>query len=149
MRRSFSFEFDEPLGWRTFTEGGRLVFQGPNGEELIVSGASVGGSGSASDYEGIKQALHASTLLALKRAVDTPELVVEKALSRWKTAGGLDVWSMEARSADGEVLLLQAAILSDTGTLVVTLEAAPIEANRNYFYQFCNQIRVVDEGVSA
>lgn len=73
MKLGFSFEFEEPRGWEEFSEQGRVVFHGPSGEKLIVSGSIVTGSGDSADFLVIREQLLSNALAAMRYAVDLPE----------------------------------------------------------------------------
>jgi hypothetical protein len=141
MKRAFAFEFDPPDRWQESQDGSRLIFHGPDNEELIVSGAAISGSGEAADYETVKRRLHDNAITAMKRAVDTPELIVDSPLREISAVEGVKLWTIESRSTDGQVVFLQGAVLSDIGALLVTLEAPPNDSERALFRDFLRRVR--------
>jgi hypothetical protein len=139
--QSFSFELEPPEGWDRFQDGTRTICQGPKNEELIISGASVAGSGSVRDLEEIRRAVHANAVTAMARAVETPDLIVEWPIADGSTSTGVPYRLLVARSKDGEVMFLQAAVLGDVGALLLTLEAPPSAEGEAVFRQLVANVR--------
>jgi hypothetical protein len=121
-----------------------MVFQGPNKEEMIVSGAVMEGADTADVYRATKNALHANAISAMKRAANIPELILDAPLRQATTAGGLPYWTVGSHSTDGEVSFLQAAVLSDDGALLVTFESPLSDQAVHVFDQFVQAVRSVD-----
>ena len=143
MKRGFSFEFQEPLGWEEFSEPGRVVFHGPTGEELIVSGSIVTGSGNSADFSAIREQLVANAIAAMRYAVDLPDLVTTTVTNEKSTANGLRRWDLVAKTADGQIEFYQSTVEGPDGVLLVSLEASPDVNPGKHFEEFVSQIRPV------
>ena len=136
MKQGFAFEFEPPAGWREFADHGRMVFQSPEGEELIISGAVVDGEGTQETHGQIRSKLLQNSIASMKHAVDVPELHVTRALEKSTTVSTLSHWRIDAETSDKRVLFLQAVVESDRGALLVTFEAPHSETARANFERF-------------
>jgi len=141
MKRGFSFEFEPPSGWTEFEEGGRLVFHGPIGEELILSGWNVAGSATAQDISRTRERLVANAIASMERALETPDVEVAVPLHQGRTCGGLRRWTVQARTKDDRSQFFQSAIEGEQGVLLVTLEAPPSPHLSALFETFVSEIR--------
>jgi len=121
--------------------GRRLVFQSQHGDELIVSGWSIVGSGKVQALNDAVAQLRSNALTAVQHAVDFPDLRVLAPLHEDRTSAGLKCWKIDAQSTDGAILFLQAVVESESGVLLITYETAPNDSSREWFRSFVDSVR--------
>src|ERR1044071_7572757 len=119
----FAFEFEPPGGWVEFRDGARLVFQGPGGEELIVSGYVVEGAGMGPDLDGARRRLFEGAVRSAEDAASHPELAVTAPLSRDERVTDCECWRLGARTHDGQTLFEEAIFVGERAVLLVTFES--------------------------
>jgi hypothetical protein len=136
IKRGFRFEFEIPDDWAESREGTRFIFRGPTGEELIVSGALIEGSGNDDQMSSAMSRLVDNAMKSVARAAAHPELVVIKDLRRDEgaVASGFDCWTLHSQTKSGEVQFSQAVISNRYAVLLVTYEA-PNDPDQLRFYR--------------
>ena len=137
----FSFEFEPPLGWREFEKSGRLVFHGPAEEELILSGWTLTGSGTAEDTSRVRSQLVANAIASMEHALELPDVEVTIPLHEERTNAGLRRWTVEAVTEDSRTQFFQSAIEGEHGVLLVTLEAPASPHLSAMFNSFASKVR--------
>lgn len=145
LRRGSLFEFEAPDNWEEWREGGRYIYRGPGGEEMIVSGGAAQGSGSQAERALLREQLLNDASRAVREAAAHPDLVTVKDLARDEGASGEECWAMVSETKDRLTLFCQAAVVADLGTLLVTLEAPKSVEAIEAFRRFLKSVRRVGE----
>jgi hypothetical protein len=141
--RGFRFEFDVPDDWEANRDGPRFVFHGRAGEELIVSGAILEGSGAPQQITATHDALVKNVMTAMSAAADHPDLVTVKPLreDEGAVARPLRSWTVHSQSRSGDVQFSQAAISDGMSVLLVTFEAPNVPDCLSVYRQLLKGIR--------
>ncbi len=134
------FKFSQPSGWSCVSDKGRHIFHSPNREELIVSGASIQGTGETSESEEMVAKLFQNAEMAARKAASHPALVVQKEFCRDERLKNADIWTLLCETVEGDVLFYQAVVRNSRGVLIVTFEAANKEVARDQFDKFLRSI---------
>jgi hypothetical protein len=137
------FQFTAPAGWRQFQEGGRQIFQGPNREELIVSGGVIDGAGQMAELASIQERLFKNAEISVKMAAADPALKVTRAFQEETRTGGLECWSLQAETLEGDTLFYQAVFRTARGVLLSTLEAPNTASVKRTFEEFVRSVEVI------
>ena len=137
------FGFKEPDGWAQFREGERWVFQGPKGEELIVSGVLTLGEGSADERTRAQESSFRAAMDAALRTATDPALMLRHGPIRELQTPPLEVWSIDAVTRDGDRRFLQAVARAPGGVMLVTLECAECPGAYGVFRSFIESIHLV------
>lgn len=139
-----TFSFDIPDGWQTFTEGSRLIAQGSEGEELILSSFAVRASATAApaELDNVMEELIVNAKAAAEKAASHPDLVITKPLDRDVDAGGaFPCWTLHSESRAQDVFFAQAVIRGARAVMLLTFEA-PYSARRaSQFAAFLSTLR--------
>jgi hypothetical protein len=85
--------FTTPDGWTESTEGSRLVLQGPNREELIISGMLITGNGQAEESTHLKRVLFERTVEVVKKTAAHPDLRIIQDLKSDPRVSEFDCWT--------------------------------------------------------
>ena len=119
------FTYTPPAGWTEFRDGNRRVHQGPNGEELIVSGSFVSPKEDAAGHvdENAQQALLSVGLEAALAGVADPELNVCVPLAREDGICPFPVWITIAETENHDTVFCVAVVSQADAVLFVTFEA--------------------------
>jgi hypothetical protein len=134
-----SFAFELPSGWTYFAEGARLVCQGPDDEELIVSVTTVKNArGEVGDVH-IDQ-VFANAIDAMRTMLADPELVVIRDLAN-EPSSSVACFLAVAETADGSTLLTQLAFRSVAAVLFATLETAHAPSHMELVRSFVLSVR--------
>lgn len=141
LKIGLAFEFEVPDGWMEFTKGNSHVFQGPNTEELIVSGTRIEGVGSDAELEAIRHRILQNALESVKQAASHPELEVTRSLERDEKVRHLEYWSLTSQTADRGTLFLESVFLAERGLLLVTFEAPNTITSTALYDRFIQSVR--------
>lgn len=121
---SFSFEF--PENWRRFKDGVRLVAQGPQGEELILSSWLVKGPDGAGPAEGdrLVEGLFRNARRSAEKTAADPELKITQPFARDLDAGGVfPCWTLLSETVVQDIFFGEAVIRGRRAVMLVTFEA--------------------------
>ena len=144
-KQGFSFEFDPPAWTETGTEH-RLVFRGPNGEELIISGSVIEGIGEF--VEEVRSRIIENAVKAASKAASHPELRIDRPVApaphRAGPGAALSFWTGKALTHDASTMFAQAVVAGKRGVLLITLEAANTAQSESVYEQFFETIRPVE-----
>jgi hypothetical protein len=143
LQRGFRFEFEVPDDWEASRDGSRFVFRGLGGEEFIVSGAILEGSGTGAEIASMHNALLKNATAAMARTANHPDLVTVKPLREddGVVASPLRAWTVHSQTTTGEVLFSQAAISNGMGVLLVTFEAPNVPEALSRYRRLLKGIR--------
>src|SRR3989442_1381670 len=94
--------FTGPSDWTEFREGSRIVYHGPNREELIVSGSLITGEGPGEELEHWKRVLFERTVEMVKRTAADPDLRITRDLASDPRVSEFECWTMRTETAQGE-----------------------------------------------
>jgi hypothetical protein len=138
MRRSSdSFSFELPDHWAEVEGGGRLCFQGPRGEALIISSTRVQGDAGSAGLIDKQRAIVGQSfdnaLRAMQSAAADPALVIERNLARDDRVTGVECWTLLAHASDEPAAFLQAACRGENSVLFLTLEGPDDDVTRSEF----------------
>lgn len=95
-------EFELP-DWKHFLERSRLVFQGPGGEELIISGGSVIGN----HVPAVADAVFRNAIQAARNAAAHPDLVITEDFGQDPTVVQTEIWTLRSETRDGTAFSLK------------------------------------------
>jgi hypothetical protein len=142
-KQGFAFEFELPDDWIDDSGDGRqVVAHGSHDEELIVSGSVVSGPDSPGSFAAVRDAVLKNAFRATEGAADVPELKITQALNKEEdAAAGLQCWTLQAQTTDGEVLFLQAVIASDIAVMIATIEGPNQKSTLDAFRTFLKGVR--------
>jgi hypothetical protein len=129
--------FAAPGGWSERRQGSRLIFEGPEGEVLQVSGSAVPQGATDEALSGlvenglatIREAAADADLaevMPLQRVLDTPQLM------RWETA---------ATSDGGAAVFAQALVATPRGVLLATIYGAADPTTLSTFGEVLASVR--------
>jgi hypothetical protein len=137
----FAFEFEPPGRWVEFRDGARFVFQGPGGEELIVSGYVIEGSGAGPDLAGVRRRLFEGAVSSAEDAASHPELEVTAPLNHDERITNCECWRLSARTLDRETLFEEAIFVGERAVLLVTFESPNNEEAEAGYTRFLRTVR--------
>jgi len=143
MKIGSHFQFEPPSGWAETRDGGRLIFRGPAGEELIVSSWVINGLMDDSDFGRAEDRLLERGLAVVQQALRNPELVTIKPLSNVPALCSLPCWYAISHSSDSTLYFYQAVVRTSGATMLVTLESPPVPESFRTFSSFLAGIRPV------
>jgi hypothetical protein len=109
---------------RSRGDGSRFVYRGPQGEELIASGAILEGAGQAAEAQSAHDKLLNNALESVAKAANHPELSTVKPLreDEGAVATPLRCWTIHSQTKAGDVLFSQAVVSNGMGVLLLTFE---------------------------
>jgi len=117
------FEYTPPAGWTEFQQGSQWVYQGPGGQELILSASFVSSPTlSAASPQEIGDRLLADGLAAVQDAAEHPDLRIVKPLSREEGLCPLPVWTIVAETIKKDILFVEAVVSQPNAVLLITIE---------------------------
>ena len=122
MKIGDAFEFAPPVGWRESQEGAQHIFRSPKDETLVVSGYFVSGLPSA-ESQSARDRLFSNARRVMQNSASDPALREIAPLTKREEFKKLEVWSQHSITTDGRVAFSQAALVSDRGILLMTLES--------------------------
>lgn len=139
-----AFVFEPPAGWGERTEGNRLVFTGPAGEDLQVSGVVVSGSGSAEQSRAAASSALANALTAVREAAAHPALKELTPLRQTKSTVSTTCWEVASTADGGATLFAQAVVGGPHGVLLATIEGPARPATTAVFRALLESVRPRD-----
>ena len=145
MKLGTTFIFAAPVGWKQLQEGGRHKFQGPNREELIVSGSLIQGIGTAGGLAAAQNQLFHNAEQSAKTAAAHPALKVTQPFQPDAQASKVECWTLHAQTNDGDTLFYQAVFRSPRGVMLATLEGPNTSGSVDAFDHFIRSVEVVSE----
>jgi hypothetical protein len=139
----YRFAFDVPDTWAATDDGRRFSYRGPLGEELMVSGNILVGSGTVAERNAIRDALVQNGKQTMARAAEHEDLVTIKELREDVGAvnSPLRCWTVLSKTKDAEIQFDQAVVASDQGVLLITLEAPHSGETMAFFRGFLKTIQ--------
>lgn len=140
-KTGFAFEFEPPDGWVEFKDGARHVFQGPGGEELIISGYVVEGAASGASLDDVRGRLFDGAVRSIEDAASHPELEVTAPLRRDENVENCPCWRLGAKTLDGETLFEQAIFTGERAVLLVTFESPNNAGAEESYARFLRTVR--------
>jgi hypothetical protein len=146
---STNLSYEIPEGWRHFVDGDRLVLQGPNGEELIISGAYIQGQGNQAEVKAAKERVFQAAVTSVYRGADHPDLTITTPLGRDATNPALECWTLRTKTIAGDGLFIQSILLTDVGVAIITFEAPHTKQAAETYLRFLRAIRPGGEGAKG
>ena len=141
LRIGSQFQFEAPDGWSESPEGERLVYHGPQGQELIISSYVSVGHGSPLAKQALEKQLVSNALEAARAAATQDGLVSTVPLRPDETGLAVPCWTSVSETPEKDALLLTAVAQGDGGALLATLEG-PREAELiDVFRAFLKSLR--------
>ena len=122
MKSGNAFEFAPPVGWRESHEGSQHIFRSPKDEALIMSGYFISESPVEERREARAQ-LFSNACKVIQNSASKPTLREIAPLTKREEFKKFEVWSQHSITTDGTVAFSQAALVSDRGVLLMTLES--------------------------
>jgi hypothetical protein len=114
-----AFAFVPPEGWSERRQGARLIFEGPDGEVLQISGAPLPQGAAA--REDALSGLVENGLATIREAASDPDLAEVLPLQRVLDTPQLMRWETAATSDEGATVFAQALVASPKGVLLATI----------------------------
>jgi hypothetical protein len=111
--------FAPPDGWSERRQGARLVFEGPDGEVLQISGSPVPQGAAARDDA--LSGLVENGLATMREAAADPDLAEVMPLQRVLDTPQLMRWETAATSDEGATVFAQALVATPRGVLLATI----------------------------
>jgi hypothetical protein len=139
LRRGFRFEFEAPRGWTEEKEDGRLVYRGPRGEALTVSGLLLTGGGPSERAKEISDRLFDEAADSVNETASDPGLVVLRPLTKDEAIA--DCWTLHAETTDGKDLFAAAICKGSGSVLLVTLEGPNAPEALDEYDRFLKTVR--------
>jgi len=115
------FRLALPDGYAEAACNGRLVFTGPDGEEIAGSSAAVEGEGPEARRRMLRDRLVQGAIRDVQRAACQPDLEVVVPLAHAPGADGIETWNLVTRSAAGR-LFAQAVVASEGAVAVLSFQ---------------------------
>jgi hypothetical protein len=123
LRRGFLFEFEIPDTWGEQRAGDRFIYRGHGGEELIVSGTLITGTGQETDLQALRRRLFDNAVRAVNEAASHPDLQIVRPLRRDEALPDIECWTLHAQTKGGDTMFAEAIATNESGLLLVTFEA--------------------------
>jgi len=139
--RSWRFELEAPDGWEAQQGDGRLSLHGPNGEELILSGTVVSGSGPTENAESVTRQLLENAKKGIREAAAHPDLEPLWDVKPDHTIDHVECWSAHAQTKDHSTMFAQAAVVGGCAVMLITFEAPNRADELDLFTRFLRSIR--------
>lgn len=133
--------YEIPIEWQYFSDGNRLVLQGTNNEEIIISGSSIQGDGTKADLISIRERLFQNAVTSVNNAATHPELTITDPLERDVSHQELECWTLRSRTLTGETLFIETIITTDRGVTLITFEAPNTPESEGIYLKFIRSIR--------
>jgi len=143
---SANFKFTIPSGWNEALEGERLIFHGPQKEELIISGSTLAGYGTVSELERLQRRSFENASQAVKNAANHSALKVMQDLHRESRVLKVECWSLISQTHDQGTLFHQFVFQSGRGVLLVTFEGPNTSELMTVIEQFLQSVEPVADG---
>jgi len=141
VKVSESFSFEVPDDWRDDSDAQRQVFHGPEGEELIVSGAGVEGTSGPDERALLSERVLGNALDALTSMLDGPGLRRATPALATTVHNKCQFWRGEARSNDGATFFGGVVACDENAVLMLTFEAPFSEQRAAEFGRLLGTIR--------
>ena len=138
--RGTSLLYEIPDGWQYFRDGNRLVLQGPNKEELIISGSRAQGRDPEAGLAPVRERLFQMAVASVNHGASHPELTVTRPLERDLRNRGLDCWTLHCQTTSGDTLFLQSIIRTDDGVTLITFEAPNTPTSSETYETFIRSV---------
>jgi len=149
IRRGRYLEFDAPDGWAESQEGGRLLFQGPDGEELLLSSTFLEGDGAPEESARFRQELVQNAIQAASAAAVQEGLVPVRAFGPEAGLTELPCWTFVSETPARDLSFMGAVVATQAGVLLATFEAPCRSGSEKTFRQFVASLRAPSvEGLS-
>jgi hypothetical protein len=141
LRIGTQFQFEVPDGWSESPEGSRLVYRGPQGEELIISSVVVDGHGPLVDRLSSEAQLLSNALDAAREGATQEGLVNTIPLRLDESGLEVPCWTSVSETPAKDALFLSAVARGDRGVLLATLEGPYAPELIGIFRAFLKSIR--------
>ena len=141
LRRGRYLEFDAPDGWAESHEGGSVLFQGPNGEELLLSSTFVDGEGAPDESARLRDQLVKNALQAASDAAVQEGLLPVRPFAPQTGLTELPCWTFASETAERDVSFMGAVVTMEAGVLLATLEAPCESKSERVFREFVASVR--------
>ena len=133
--------FFGPTGWTQFHEENKVVYHGPNREELIVSGTLIVGQSSAEELNHWKQVLLEQTFDVAKKSAAHPDLKIIRDLSPDPRVAEFESWTMRANTVQGDIVFYQSVICHQRGVVLITFEAPNVPESEKVYDAFLKTVQ--------
>lgn len=140
-RKTNYFELTPPPDWGESTEGSRLVYRSPRGEVLMVSSAAIEGHGERVELDQLKEKFLQNAFNSLTSSTRHPDLKITKPLGADGRTQGVECWTIEAETTDGQEVYLQSVCRNDLGILFITFEGYNSATAKSEYERFIRSIR--------
>lgn len=141
LRRGLLFEFEIPDTWGEQRAGDRFIYRGHNGEELIVSGTLITGTGQEANLQALRRRLFDNAVRAVNEAASHPDLQVVRPLRRDEALPNIECWTLHAQTKAGDTMFAEAIATDESGLLLVTFEAPNKAESMTTYGRFLKSLR--------
>jgi hypothetical protein len=142
-RRGFLFDFEIPDGWGEQRVEDRFIYRGRGGQELIVSGTLITGTGPEAELRDLRQRLFDNAVRAVDEAASHPDLQVIRPLRRDEALPDIECWTLHAQTKAGDTMFAEAIAIGESGLLLVTFEAPNRAESMAEYGRFLKSLRSV------
>jgi len=113
---------DFPPEWKRFSERGRLIFQSPQREEIVVSVSRLISTKEGEAVAPVLARMVENGLDAARKAAASPDLRITKALSE-EAHSKMRCWTMFSETHARDIFFGQAVLAHSRGVVLLTYEA--------------------------
>jgi len=121
------------------------MFQGPNGEELLISSTFVEGQGAPDESEKLREQLVQNGLQAAEAAALQEGLVPVRPFGPESGLTDLPCWTFLSQTPERDVSFMGAVVATRTGVLLATFQAPSGPENEGVFRAFVASLRTPSE----
>jgi len=140
LRVGYAFQFEPPPEWTEFTEGGQHIFQGPNSEDLILSGSTITGVGETAELQKVRSRLLQNAIASANQAASHPALIITKPMAKDGEIQVLECWTIHAETSDKQIMFSEAVFAGDRSVLLITFEAPNTSASNEIYRNFLRSV---------
>jgi hypothetical protein len=141
LRIGTQFQFEAPQGWTESHDGSRLVYHGPQGQELMISSYVSVGHGSPLARQSLEDQLLSNALEAARVAATQEGLVNTIPLRLDESGFDVPCWTSVSETPEKDALFLTAVARGDRGALLATLEGPREPGLIDVFRVFLKSLR--------